>query len=115
MQRQPDCDTKQVVTATGYIALRIRGTTRAEEDSTLAQSVVLMASVPGLPLPLTLARFSFQAGLGCWPIRKLAWSPTFDRLVETRLLALLGRRVLADTDESGDCSRLPLGGSQQNL
>jgi hypothetical protein len=59
MQLQPDCDTRQVVTATGYTALRIRGTTRAEEDSALALSVVLMASVPDLSLPLTLARLSF--------------------------------------------------------
>ena len=31
MQRQPDCDTRQVVIATGYIALRIRGTARQIE------------------------------------------------------------------------------------
>src|SRR5664280_933799 len=56
MQPQPDCDTGQVVTATGHTALRIRGTARAEEDSALEQSVELMASVRDLPLPMTLAR-----------------------------------------------------------
>src|ERR1035441_266752 len=59
MQPQPDCDTGQVVTATGHTLLRIRGTARAEEDSALEQSVELMASVRDLPLPMTLARFSF--------------------------------------------------------
>src|ERR1035441_7636999 len=53
MQPQPDCDTGQVVTATGHTALGIRGTARAEEDSALEQSVELMASVWDLPLPMT--------------------------------------------------------------
>ena len=56
MQPQPDCDTGQVVTATGETALGIRGTARAEEDSALEQSVELMASVRDLPLPMTLVR-----------------------------------------------------------
>jgi hypothetical protein len=63
MQRQPDCDTRQVVTATGDTALRFRGTTRAEENSALTQSVVLMASVPDLPLPLAaVPAFSLRLG-----------------------------------------------------
>src|ERR1017187_1093778 len=61
MQPQPDCDTGQVVTATGHTALRIRGTARAEEDSALEQSVELMASVRDLPLPMTLARLNKAA------------------------------------------------------
>jgi hypothetical protein len=65
MQPQPDCDTGQVVTATGHTALRIRGTARvAEEDSALEQAVELMASVRDLPLPMTLARLSVLIPLG---------------------------------------------------
>src|ERR1019366_9208558 len=56
VQQHQDRDKEQVVTATGHTALRIRGTARAEEDSALEQSVELMASVPHLPLPMTLAR-----------------------------------------------------------
>ena len=58
------CDHSQIVTQgrsvplQGHTALRIRGTARAEEDSALLeQSVELMASVPDLPLPMTLARY----------------------------------------------------------
>src|SRR5450759_4615125 len=71
MQPQPDCDTGQVVTATCHTALRIRGTARAEEDSALEQSVELMASVRGLPLPMTLAGFSVLIGEP-WPWRNIA-------------------------------------------
>src|ERR1035437_10217166 len=76
MQPQPDCDTGQVVTATCHTALRIRGTARAEEDSALEQSVELMASVRDLPLPMTLARFSFLIVLGRLWCEQLLLLPT---------------------------------------
>src|ERR1035438_5935189 len=76
IQPLPDCDTGQVVTATGHTALRIHGTFRAEEDSALEQSVELMASVPDLPLPMTLARIW---GVILWR-RPSAW-PASERSV----------------------------------
>src|SRR5450755_2683424 len=47
VQPQPDCDTRQGVTATVHTALRIRGRARAEQDSALEQSVELMAVSAG--------------------------------------------------------------------